>query len=256
MVFLLTEGRKLVGYELILRNIPGALKTISSIPEKHRLNIEYIETCTRSKEIYWLFMAIDFTDVEEEVTPELILEEFRNAKVYVLDASIAPSKFNIVYPSRLCIKNIGGMRAILLGLGNMRGLINGIKDNMGEEMGNSFLYHLGYGVGKELYNLYAKPFNVDNLEDGVTILTALARGGGWADVYIEDIGKKEVILKVEGLWECDISRGKGDNKPKSNYVRGILAGFFEHLIRKKVIVKEVTCIGLGDPYCRFNISMI
>jgi len=258
MVFLLKEGRDLVGYEILLANIPGALKTVSSIPEKYRLNIEYIETCSKSKEIYRLFIAIDFTDADEGVTPEVILNEYKKAKLYVIDVNIAPSIHNIVFPSRLCVKNVGGMRAILLGLGNMKGLISGIKRNMGAEMGSSFLYHLGYGVGRELYKIYAEPYDIRDIDEGITLLTALARGGGWSDTVDKQISENKVIIKMEQLWECEIpvnEHGKKD-KPASNYVRGILAGFFETLLQKRVVVKETRCISLGHRYCEFEINIL
>lgn len=258
MVFLLTEGRKLIGYEIILKNIPGALRRISAIPEKYGLNIEYIETCAVSREIYILFLAIDFTDADENVTPELILDEYRKIRSYIINVNIAPSLHNIIYPSRLCIKDIGGMRAILLGLGNMRGIINGIKKNMGADMGKTFLFHLGYGVGREIYNIYGKPYGVKSLIEGVTLLTALVRGGGWADISVEEERENLIILKTEHLWECEVSIEEKDVdiKPASNYVRGILTGFFEALSRRKVVVKETMCIRKRDPHCQFEINII
>jgi len=258
MVFLLKEGRDLVGYEILLANIPGALKTVSSIPEKYRLNIEYIETCSKAKDIYRLFIAIDFTDADEGVTPETILNEYKKAKLYVIDVNIAPSIHNIIFPSRLCVKNIGGMRAILLGLGNMKGLISGIKRNMGPEMGSSFLYHLGYGVGRELYKIYAEPYNIKDIEEGITLLTALARGGGWLDVADKQITDNKIIIKMEQVWECEIPVNEHSEKSKtaSNYIRGILAGFFETLLQKRVVVKETSCINRGDRYCEFEITIL
>ena len=257
MVFLIKKGRRLIGYEVDLKNVPGALKAVASIPEKYGLNIEYIETCRLIGDVYSLFLAIDFTDVDKEVTPEHILDEMKKNKTYILNAEIAPSIYDVIFPSKLCIKDIGGMRAILLGLGNMKGIINGIKKNMGIDMGSSFLYHLGYGVGKEIYNIYGKPYNLNTIDDAIALLSGLARGGGWADIHKEYANEKQVVITMDSLWECEVSGSNlSDEKPKSNYVRGILAGFFETMLHKKIVVRETQCIGLGDSKCRFEINII
>ncbi len=147
------------------------------------------------------------------------------------------------------------MRAILLGTGNMKGIIIGIKENLGEEGGNAFLYHLGYGVGEEVYKVYAEPVEIKDSAKGILLLEALARGAGWADIvgYKEEDDK--IIVRFNRLWECEIQKGIVD-KPASNYMRGILAGFFKALLGIDLVIKETKCVAVGDPYCQFEINII
>ncbi len=253
MVYLFKEGRNLIGFDVVLANRPGTLKFVSSLTEKHDLNIVYFEDCGISRETGRFFMAVDFTD--KEFSPEDLIKELRENKDYVLNADISPSLSDIIFPSKFCVKDLGGMRALLIGQGNMKGIILGIKGNLGEEGGNAFLYHLGYGVGEEVYKVYAEPREIKDYAKGILLLEALTRGAGWADIIGYEGADDKIIIKLERLWECEIQKGIVD-KPASNYMRGILAGFFKALLGKEVVVKETKCIAVGDPYCQFEINII
>ena len=253
MVYLFKEGRQLIGFDIVLANMPGTLRFVSSLTEKHGLNIVYFEDCGISGETGRFFMAVDFTD--KEVFPEDLLRELRKNKDYVVDADISPSLNDIIYPSKFCAKDLGGMRAILIALGNMRGTIQGIKKTLGDESGETVLYHLGYGVGEELYKVYAEPRGIKDFTKGILLLEALTRGAGWADIIGHEGAGDKIIIKFERLWECEIQKGIVD-KPASNYMRGILTGFFKALLGKDLVIKETKCIALGDPYCQFEINII
>ena len=251
MVYLLM-GEEEVGFELVLADMPGALSRISCIPEEHNLNIRYIETCFRSNREYDLFMAIDFS--ESEVSPEEILEEFRENE-YVLDATIAPRFKNIIYPSKFCIKDLGGVRGILCGVATMKGIIRGVKEEMGEEVGNTFLYHMGYDIGREVYRIYAEPLDIREFGDGVKVLKALGRGAGWTEIKEYWMEGSKITIRTERLWECEMQKELVD-KPASHFVRGLFAGFFKEFLGKDLKIEETKCIALGDPYCQFEINII
>ena len=65
----------------------------------------------------------------------------------------------------------------------------------------------------------------------------------------------KIIIRHNKLWECEIQKGLVD-KPASYLLRGILTGFFESLLRKKVLVNETRCVAVGDPYCQFEINIL
>jgi predicted hydrocarbon binding protein len=248
---LIFKGKKnLVGYDIILLNKPGALKFAASIPEKYGLNIVYFDACGISEEYGNFFLVVDFTD--KDTSPQILLDEFRKNKEYIMDANMSPTLYDIIYPSRFCIKDIGGMRAILFLLGNMMGIIQGIKTNLGKREGESLLYHLGFGVGKEIYRIHAEPRGIQEVEDAVKLIVALCIGGGWGDVLDYEIKDKKIIVRVDKLWECEIQK----EGPASHYVRGILGGFFSQLLKKRVAAVETKCIAAGDPYCQFEITII
>ncbi len=253
MVFLFKGGRELVGFEMVLPNIPGVLRNVCSIIEKYGLNIVYIEGCELSGEAGDFFIAVDFTDTD--VTPETLLKEFRKNKEYITSADISPSFSDIIFPSKFCAKDIGGMRAILSSMATMRGIVMGVREHLGVESGNALLYHIGYGIGEEFYKIYAEPRGIKDLNEVFLLIEALTKGSKWGDFIGYERADDKIILKFERLWECEIQKGIVD-KPASNFMRGILAGAFETILGKEVIVKETKCIAVGDPYCQFEISII
>lgn len=254
MVFIIKkEGEELVGFSFTLANISGALHNITAIPEKHHLNINYIETCGVFEEKYILFMVIDFTD--SKVSPKEILEEFKKAKKYVLEVSIAPTFKNIIYPSKFCAKSIGDIRVILFGVANMKGVVEGIKEEFGMRGGYSLLYHLGYGVGEELYEIYAAPLGIKSVEEGSILLRALVRGASWGEIIEYEENEDKIIVKFRNLWECEVQVGKV-HAPASAYVKGLITGYFKNILGREPIVEETKCIAAGDPYCQFEIRKI
>ena len=252
-MLLFKEGRKLVGFEIVLPNIPGTLRYMCSIPEKYGLNIVYIEECGISKESGNFFIAVDFTD--KDVDPETLLAEYRRAKEYIISADISSSLNDIIFPKKFCSKDIGSVRAILMAVGGMRGVVMGIREHLGVEGGNALLYHLGYGDGEESYKVYAKSKGIKDLDEAILLFEALTKGTGWADFIGYEIADDKIIIKLEKLWECEIQKGVVD-KLASNYMRGVLAGYFKTLLGKEVVVKETKCIAVGDPYCQFEINII
>ncbi len=87
------------------------------------------------------------------------------------------------------------------------------------------------------------------------LLEAITRGAGWTELIGYEEADDKIIIRLERLWECEIQKSIVD-KPASNFVRGLLAGFFKKLLGKEVVVKETKCIALGDPYCQFEINIV
>ena len=214
------------------------------------MNIEYLETCFFSEGEYGLFIIIDFT--KSKIGPQDLLNKLRGIWEYVLSVSLAPTVRDIIYPPRFCVKDLGGIRAILLSVANMEGIIKGLRERLGDNISNIFLFQLGYSIGKRIYDLYAKPRNIKDVNDGVKLLSALSRGSGWGEIIDYTIEDNKLILKAEKLWECEVQKGKVD-RPASHYVRGIITGFFREITGLGLEVRERKCIALGDPYCEFEI---
>jgi len=238
-----------------LSNVPGALDGIVSKISGYNLNIYHIETCSRRGDECSLFIAVDFTD--KDVFPEKLLKKFRKVE-YVKDVVISPKFKNVIYPSRFYPMDLGGIRSIIAAEGNMRGIIEGIKEEMGEEIGNAFLYRIGYEIGRKAYKLFAEKLGIESFDEGIKIIRALARGAGWCDIkeVIRDDNNNNnnIIIRVEHIWECESQRGKV-NKPASYLVKGAYVGFFKEFLNIDVKAKETKCIALGDPYCEFEITI-
>ena len=254
MVYLLTpkELEGVVGFEIVLYDVPGVLEKVFSIISDYNLNIYHVETCFRRGEEYGLFIAVDFTG--KDVSPEKLIEEFKK-KEFIKDAIVSPRFKNLIYPSKFCPMDLGGIRSIIVAEASMKGIIEGIKEEMGEEVGNAFLYRMGYEIGRKAYKLYAEKLGIKDFDEGIKVLKALARGAGWGDP--KELIKKndKIIVKAEHLWECEMQKGKVD-KSASHLIRGIFTGFFKEFLNMNVKVRETKCIALGDPCCQFEINII
>ena len=250
MVYIIAQNRNLVGFELILSNVPGALGKVSSLIASYGLNIEYLETCFFSEGEYGLFIIVDFT--KSSIDPQELLNKLRGIQEYVLNVSLAPTIRDIIYPPRFCVKDLGGMRAILLSVANMEGIIKGLRERLGDNISNIFLFQLGYSIGRRIYDIYAKPRNIKDINDGMKLLSALSRGSGWGEVIDYTIEDNKLVLRTERLWECEIQKRRV-KKPASHYIRGIITGFFKEVTGVGLEVRERRCIAIGDPYCEFEI---
>ncbi len=251
---MLKKGRELVGFEVTLNNRPGSLNHLASIPKKLNLNIDYIETLSKSEDRYELFLIIDMTDTE--ISPRELLDEFKKDREYIIEASIAPSLKDIIYPSKFYVKTVGNSRYIYIGEELMKPFAIGIKHVLGREAGGSFLYHYGIGVGRELYKGYSKDRRIEDPEDVILLLKALFNAHAWADIKEYILSEGSITLQIENLWECESQKNLSEVETGSHLVRGILAGFLKEALNKEIVVKETKCIVSGDPSCEFRISVI
>jgi len=62
---------------------------------------------------------------------------------------------------------------------------------------------------------------------------------------------KSATIQVSESFECGYYP-KGSAAPKSNFIRGHLAGGLSHLFGTRMEVNEVACISKGDKYCVFE----
>jgi len=251
MIYYPRDEKPLIGFELVLHNNPGTLNKILTLIAEQNLNIEYIETCFTLEDQTGIFIVVNFK--ESKASPKDLLKTLRKMKNYVIKANIAPTFKNIIYPSSLCIKELGGIRAVLLSNEVLGAMIEGIKEELGEELWDTFLFRQGYIMGRKIYELFAKPIGIKDFEEGIELLNALGRSSGGGEIVGYNIEKdRKIILKVNRLFECELYKGRID-KPISYFSRGVFIGFFRELLGKKLDIRETKCIALGDQYCEFEI---
>jgi len=252
LVLLFKDGRELVGFEVELYNVPGALYNVSGIFSKYNLNIVYLDISEITKEIYMLFIVVELG--ASKVDMNNILNELKNLSNYVKSASIAKSLGNIIYSLKGHIKDVGGHRVILFGMANMEGFIEGVIETFGVELGRTLLFRIGVDVGERAYENYGVRVGVKSVEDAIKLLNALATGFYWGYINKYEIKNDRIILYIKDLWECELWKGKTD-KPASSLVKGIIHGFFRKFLNTEVEVDEEKCIAIGDKYCQFKVSI-
>jgi hypothetical protein len=252
MVLIYLQDREIVGYEVGLYDVPGALKRVLDVFVKYNINLTYIERYSALPGTAYFFIGADFTNID--ISPILVLEEIKKLTEHVSDAKIAPRIGDIIYSSKPHFKDVGGERAILLYLSNIRGFLNGIRDELGYDIGSSVIYRIGYTTGKESYNYYSERIKLKGISELIEFLKALFNASAWGYISSYDMKEDKIILRIEKSWECETMKGEIDS-PASYYLRGFLAGFIEKYLGRKVGVKETKCIAVGDPYCEFNITI-
>ena len=76
---------------------------------------------------------------------------------------------------------------------------------------------------------------------------------GFGKMEVLEFSPKEAKLQVR-VWNNFFAELRYDESTYCNYVEGLLTGIYEALLHRAPNVKEVKCIGNGDPYCEFLLT--
>ena len=242
-----------LGIELELFNKIGALHKVSHKLSKLDINIEYLETTEVSGEIYKLFMVLSSS---QPIDYKVLEKELITEKEFVKDV-VEASEFNkVIFSSKHYLKDLGGIRAILLEEGAMNGFIKGIRGALGAEAGSHLLYHIGFGVGKSLYENFLRHMSREDMNRLLVGIRALYHGLGWGMVASDRlVGEDELSITLLDNWECSLY-DVASIEPEGSFTRGVLSGILSIYSGKKVVAVENSCIARGDPFCIFRLSIL
>jgi hypothetical protein len=240
------------GFEVYLRNDVGALNDVTSITKEYGIDMHYIETLHIDPDKAVIFMALNFAN--SSLPSENFLRKLISLDS-VFKVNRSPSIGNILFTEKFWLKDLGGYRAILIDVAGMNGLVKSIRREFGESAGRSFLYHLGVGMGVEIFNIYIENLGLESLDRLWILLQALFRGGGWGDLVDFSQSNGVISFEFKRLWECELQADE-DGCYASSLIRGILSGIFINFLDKDVVVKEVSCIARGDRVCKFDLYVI
>ncbi len=249
---IIDKYRKIYGFMILARNIPGSFYSILETFAKNKLNIVYASTSKPTFEDYTnLLLYVDFTG--SKIKPETIVDELKKNSNVKSVRSMKPITDGVVIDTAHFPLTIGGRRAIVLRKPIFEALIKGFREKFGS-VGEAFLYYIGYEIGKEALRSHYKMSVSKNSDELVRLSEALFKAVGWGKLKILEYSSSEcfAIVIVEESFECELA-GKRD-KPYSQFIRGTLAGWFSELTNKKCSAEETKCIAKGDPYCEFHIK--
>lgn len=129
-----------------------------------------------------------------------------------------------------------------------------IKD-MREVMGSAhivWLYYMGLNTGRSLYKKIVSLVGND-INKQLILARELLQHMGFGIFELEtDFEKNKVVIKVKDCIECELF--KGVKEPKSQFIRGIIAGFLSSVFRQDMHVEERKCIAMGDKLCVFEVK--
>lgn len=155
------------------------------------------------------------------------------------------------YPLRLAELD----RALLLSARSFAEACNRMRDTMGPG-GAVLLYEFGRQLGRE-FALYAlrvlgRDFVRSNLAYSSRLLSSM--GWGWVELRDVDWVAGRVTLRVHESFEC--YRAEPGMGPRSQFVRGVLAGAYSALVEAPMSCDEVACRAQGNSECEFVLERL
>ncbi|MEM3832662.1 MAG: V4R domain-containing protein [Thermoprotei archaeon] len=247
-----TLGRKIYGFSIIAKNVPGILANIGKTCADALINIVNIIV---SAEVVGgnahLFLVADLTD--STFSPEVLKNELSKISG-IISVDIVEPFANFIIDNTHFPLTIGGSRAIITDKSMLKGIIHGLDRQLGEEVSSIVLWHMGYYSGKEMWDLYheqRKSIVRDLVELMLKNIMAL---GWWSRYEIVEYSPINNYAKIRiwDNWECQL---KGiDEKVGSHFIRGMFAGFFTKHFNIECQASETKCISIGDEYCEFEIK--
>lgn len=144
---------------------------------------------------------------------------------------------------------VGNYRAIIFRKPLYEALIKEWQKAHGD-LASIFLYHIGLMVGAHAFEDHVRTIGERDVNKLISLAEALFRnvGFGIMKLYVNTTLKEAKVI-VRNSFECELF--KGSDKPRSNFIRGFIAGWCSKLLEKEVNAKEISCIAKGDEYCEF-----
>ncbi|WP_071392939.1 XylR N-terminal domain-containing protein [Bacillus tuaregi] len=138
-------------------------------------------------------------------------------------------------------------------------LIKDLVLALGIERAKLFLLRYGYQCGRHEALMLKEMFNWKNKKEwimGGVMMHALS--GRTTTIPIKvDIDPENQVFDVEGLWKNSYEAQQYlqhfpiHSESVCYFLAGYGSGYCSTAVGKKVVFKEVECIGKGDPHCRF-----
>jgi len=238
-------GRKIYGFIISMRNVPGALAKTSKVFWKNGINILYCIGVSK-EEISDNLLICDFTF--SRVVPKEILQQIREVEDVIEVTIIEPIMPGFVIDYVHFPILLAGKRCLIIRQELMREIMNGVREEWGSA-GNVFLYHMGKRAGALLWKTHSH--FTERTEETIRILEAIMKSTGLGEFKFEMNANGSLFkVIVKYSFECENQKQETENG-QSQFIRGLIAGIIGELLGKNVEVKETKCIARGDPYCEF-----
>ena len=192
-------------------------------------------------------MFLDFTDKRSNIKD---VEQVIKKKDYIKDARIiTPLVEGLVVDNVMFPPVLHGERVFILREPGLRTFVKSLREKTGTGY-EAILYHIGYAMGKEYFKSHLKIVG-DDLEELTAFSEAMFAivGLGILEYKRIDFSEKYAETIVRQSLECSFF--KKSSKPMGHFTRGLLSGWFSELFRIGINSKEVSCISMGDAYCKF-----
>ena len=177
--------------------------------------------------------------------------------VYAEKISFFEIPYETPYPKCYPLE-LHGMRVIMMGKPVLKAIIEGIKERFGREVGSSILWYLGYHAGYGVCREFMKVYKFKDMEDYFSMLKLRGVILGWFiidnfEIRLDGEEAINILIRLRENWECSLA--ENEEKPYSQFIRGVLSGFTSCILGREVVAIERKCRAKGDLYCEFIIEV-
>ncbi len=241
--------RKLAHFVVRMKNTPGALEVSSAIATRHKVNIlsGFHHAKSDSNHAFWSFFA-DFTGTE--ISPDELAKELEFLPSTVEVRFKIPRRGLLIdsfhFPLRW-----GGQRAILMRTDSLASIFSRITGVFGDgAAARVVMFEMGEAAGRAIMkDLLTQLGSVVRDELGSIVGLYSSNGWGIFEIVSVDLDRKNAEFRVRDNFEC--ASYKESAIPRSNFIRGHIAGWFAELVGSRVEVVEKSCEAKSDPFCYF-----
>ncbi len=249
-VFFRRAHGQLVHITLSLAHKSGSFRQILNALSGDQVNLLAVSISDGSHEGFaegHIFAEVDPSlrrqDLEEILRKVPVVREVR------VEVDIDGRMIDDSYPLRMS----EAQRVLLFSQPAFTGALNEMRDALGSG-GSVLLFEFGEHLGREIATEATRTFGTEfvlaNL--GYSMRLASAMGWGQAEVLHADVEKGRFAIRIHDSFEC--VRGPNAQGPRSQLVRGLLAGTFAGLTGFPIACTETACVAQGAAYCDFELE--
>jgi predicted hydrocarbon binding protein len=248
------KGRRVFQGSVWLRNVPGALASVTAGVARSGANI----IATSSSSIpntdlaEWSFFAEAGAGWAGSKHTQEVLAKCPDVVKCVLKEGVEGTIVDTLhFPLRLST----GERAMVMEVATFRKMFDRILSDFGPG-GRVIIYELGLACGLESNKHFAHVLGSESIGGRVPYLVSLYTAQGWGRVGPPDGSDGGFTLqpfhgtvRVYDSFECT---GVKAESPNSDFIRGHIEGFARALVGREVNCRETKCISMGDEFCQFE----
>jgi len=236
-------GRRLAAVSAVL----GSQRALASLVEAVEGELEIIGSVRvrRGGAILWEAI-MDLGDAD----PKELESRLRSIDgVGSIEVREGPVRGLAVQPRGQVIES-SGARAALMTSRAFRGFLLGMREFMGEEVGETMSYYAGYYFGRDAAREAREALGPD-LPFQADLSMICAHGYASSIEALRSPDGSRYRIEARDLFECEVLRGRRRGRT-SHWFRGLLAGILSVAEGGEWDVEEVKCINDGSDRCAFE----
>ena len=228
---------------------PGRIRQVTTVLEKHKVNIlSGFHEFAR-----WSF----FADLRKSDASTAQLGQELKTLPDVKQVQTQDGLNGVIVDALHHPFMMGKDRAILFRLDTIVSMLSRPQEIFGTQgaLGKVLLHQMGRAGGQASLKAFLETIGKGRIREQLSNIMNMYAAGGWGVFKLMEIDFDRGVAVVQAFdsFECITHRDEG-GEPRSQYVRGDLAGMFSEVFDRKVDAVETHCVAQGAPFCRFEIA--